>query len=205
MDGRVTLSTTGTLAESITSQWFEDLKTSPAGHHYAASELDGLRVTGNGNDAQPANLVITFAGLSAGTYTMDILSGFYGKDGLGGNMTFALSGSGTDVTGVSWNSSLCNNNANGIWTDGPAASGGILTSGSVFQNNTLVNRGVFGLAEGIVVEEGGTLVLTVSCNSGYYPSNVINNITLTNNVPESASASLGVLALGSLLMRRKRS
>ncbi|MEG0588224.1 MAG: PEP-CTERM sorting domain-containing protein, partial [Akkermansia sp.] len=153
-------------------------------------------------------IVITFSGLSAGTYSMEVLSGLYGGNWIGGNLKFAFSGEGTDTSKTDWSSSIVNKGDNGVWhTSATATDSSSLTCPTLRGQGGKQDQGALVNASDIIVSENGTLTLTISSDSGAYPINVINNIILTKNdqsVPEASTATLSLLALAGLMLRRRR-
>ncbi|MEG2236436.1 MAG: hypothetical protein RRY13_02115 [Akkermansia sp.] len=204
--GTVTLNTSG-LRDLDVSGWWEDLHGTPDGHPYADTEKDGLAIVRAGNGTTTP-IVITFSGLSAGTYSMEVLSGLYGGNWIGGNLKFAFSGEGTDTSNTDWSSSIVNKGDNGVWhTSATATDSSSLTCPTLRGQGGENDQGALVNASDIIVSENGTLTLTISSDSGAYPINVINNIILTKNdqsVPEASTATLSLLALAGLMLRRRR-
>ncbi|MEG1257659.1 MAG: hypothetical protein RSD12_01350 [Akkermansia sp.] len=204
--GTVTLKTSG-LRDLDEANWWDILKGTPAGHPYADTEKDGLAIAYPGSGTTTP-IVITFSGLSAGTYSMEVLSGFYGGNWIGGNLKFAFSGEGTDTSTTDWSSSIVNKGDNGVWhTSATATDSSSLTCPTLNLQNGENDQGALVNASDIIVSENGTLTLTISSDSGAFPINVINNIILTKNdqsVPEASTATLSLLALAGLMLRRRR-
>ncbi|MEG0024638.1 MAG: PEP-CTERM sorting domain-containing protein, partial [Akkermansia sp.] len=189
------------------------------GDNYASSEVDGLTFLGNitddKNKLKVPDLVITFTGLAAGTYSMEILSGWNGPNPMHEGLSFTLGG---DITtsGTSWASKEANDVPAGTWTEKATQTGSTLhtglTAGVVADPDNPEtkhnNKGVVANASDIIVGEGGTLTLTISGKTddgkNLY-SNCINNIKLTSKaIPEPTTATLSLLGFATLLLRRKR-
>ncbi|MEG2327799.1 MAG: hypothetical protein RSB48_05840 [Akkermansia sp.] len=191
------------------TEWWDPIKTTPSGHSYADSEKDGIATLNGANNFAP-DLIITFTGLEAGNYSMEVLSGFFSKNCIGSNLTFTFSGAGLDTTGTNWTSSVINNSDSGWQASSTAAGVSSLTTGTVYPtSSTSKDQGALVNANNIVVGSSGTLILTITsaAHDVNPPVNMINNIILTKtdkSVPEASTATLSLLALAGLMLRRRR-
>ncbi|MEG1739880.1 MAG: PEP-CTERM sorting domain-containing protein [Akkermansia sp.] len=191
------------------------------GNDYESTELDGLRVSGKyGDKTKPfqkvPDLVITFANLAAGTYSMEILSGWNGPNPMHPGLSFTLGGEGITTTDTSWASKEANSVQTGSWTEKATQTGSTLNTGLTIggiseKEDAGKNKGVVANASNIIVKEGATLTLTISgtveTDEKYMYSNKINNIKLTSNnsaIPEPTTATLSLLGFATLILRRKR-
>ncbi|MEG2970703.1 MAG: hypothetical protein RR808_04415 [Akkermansia sp.] len=227
MSGKVSLSSSTTLIKgagagrnvkeinstgwngSSNTGWWDPIKTTPSGHSYADSEKDGI-ATANGANGIAPDLIITFTGLEAGNYSMEVLSGFFSENYIASNLTFTFSGAGLDTTGTDWTSSVINNSDSGWQASNTATGTSSLTTGTVYPTSpTPKDQGALVNADNIVVGSNGTLILTITSDAhgGNTPVNMINNIILTKtdkSVPEASTATLSLLALAGLMLRRRR-
>ncbi|MEG0334137.1 MAG: PEP-CTERM sorting domain-containing protein [Akkermansia sp.] len=187
------------------------------GNDYESTELDGLRVSGKyGDQTKPfqkvPDLVITFANLAAGTYSMEILSGWNGINLMNAGLSFTLGGVGITTTNTSWEAQVANDVQPGLWESITSQTGNTLNTGlnagSSAETDAGKNRGVVANASDIIVQEGATLTLTISGDkTTTWDSNCINNIKLTSNntsIPEPATVTLSLLGFATLILRRKR-
>ncbi|MEG1507333.1 MAG: PEP-CTERM sorting domain-containing protein [Akkermansia sp.] len=227
MQGTVRLSVAGWTGNggvsSSAGSWCAPLEGSVpsfTGDNYASTELDGLTFLGDKNNKLVVpDLVITFTGLAAGTYSMEILSGWNGPNPMHPGLSFTLGGEGITTSGTSWASKEANDVQAGTWTSmTKLKKGATLTTElgvGVVADPKLPetehnNKGVVANASDIIVGEGGTLTLTISGkkdDGSYNYSNCINNIKLTSNnpaIPEPTTATLSLLGFATLLLRRKR-
>lgn len=130
------------------------------------------------------NFTMSLNNLSAGTYTLTILVGRGNNYGTGNTSSFSIGGAG--ISNIS--ASL------GDYSTGSGATlNGSTVTGNTHTGNWMLVTYTFNVAE------GGTQ-LNIQSQGG---TGNINALALTS-VPEPASASLGLLGLGALLMRRKR-
>lgn len=214
MQGKVQLQISKGELKNLTSdkEWYDFVPNTIPGHSYTDSELDGLFTVGDGSSTTPAaDIVITFSGLSAGTYSMDILSAFAGKNHIGPNLTFTLTGSTGSLTNTAW-SGLYNSSANknNEWESKTETGNGIsfpTYCPNKNESSTYCTQGAVANASNILVDENGTLTLTISSEKGWSPHNIINNIKLTNTsqpIPETSTATLSLLGLVGLALRRHR-
>ena len=121
------------------------------------------------------SFTVTFSGLAAGEYTLSLFGGFTGKDVFAGQ---------TWTTGDS----------SGVLAPGNAADG----------SNPSANKGLYSTVEHIVVGEDGTLTLTIQGDgSSNFGRTALNYLSLTQ-VPEPATATLSLLGLAALCLRRRR-
>ncbi|MEG0143368.1 MAG: PEP-CTERM sorting domain-containing protein, partial [Akkermansia sp.] len=158
------------------------------------------------------DLVITFANLAAGTYSMEILSGWNGINLMNAGLSFTLGGVGITTTNTSWEAQVANDVQPGLWESITSQTGNTLNTGlnagSSAETDAGKNRGVVANASDIIVQEGATLTLTISGDkTTTWDSNCINNIKLTSNntsIPEPATVTLSLLGFATLILRRKR-
>ena len=141
---------------------------------------------------------LTFSNLAAGTYTFSAFGGFYGKDAFSA-ITVTLS----DVLTADWSYQACET---GTWTTNYT----ITDANSVTLNSSVAggpdatscNHGYYFTAEGITVEEGASLSVTIA-GAGGYARTPLNYVSL-QMVPEPTTATLSLLALAGLAARRRR-
>ena len=161
---------------------------------------DGFTTQTN-SEAGGGKHILTFSGLTAGTYTLTAFGGYYGKEGMSG-ITVGLGG---DIT-ANWNSMTYGTDSWGTSTSTTSASS-ITLSGNTTSTST-INRGYYFSADQIVVGEDGILELTIhgtdtgANNNGKYRT-PLNYISLSL-VPEPTTATLSRLALAGLAARRRR-
>ncbi|MEG0723606.1 MAG: hypothetical protein RR419_05240, partial [Akkermansia sp.] len=172
--------------------------------NYDSSELDGLSFGGGNDDKgiyqKVPDLVITFANLAAGTYSMEILSGWSGTNPMHAGLSFTLGGVGITTDNTSWEAKQANNVILGSWTPmSNLPKGGTLktelVAGTSTTSDPLKNKGVVANASDIIVQEGATLTLTISGNDNTtnWDKNCINNIKLTSKaIPEPTTATLSL-------------
>lgn len=137
----------------------------------------------NGNSAN-GNFTMSLNNLSAGTYTLTMLVGRGNNYGTGNTSSFSIDGSG--ISNIS--ASLDNYS-----TGSGATLNGATATGNTHTGDWMVVTYTFDVAA-----DGTQLNIQSQGGSGS-----INSLALTS-VPEPATASLGLLGLGALLMRRKR-
>lgn len=145
------------------------------------------------DSAGTAGVTLSFTGLQAGTYSLSVFGGFFGKDRMS-NVSVTLS-TVADLTVQSTNTT------DGAWGEKTE----IQANTYQFDNsgNASVNHGYALTADNIVVGDDGLLTLTVKGTSGNFGRTPLNYVSLTM-VPEPATASLSLLALGALALRRRR-
>ncbi len=151
---------------------------------------DGLTMQDAGGTA---GVTLSFTGLQAGTYSLSVFGGFYGRDTMS-NVSVTLSTI-ADLTVQSTNTT------DGAWsasTESRATTYQFNNSG-----NSSINHGYALTADNIVVGDDGLLTLTVRGTSGNFGRTPLNYVSLTM-IPEPTSASLSLLALGALALRRRR-
>lgn len=161
---------------------------------------DGLltqTTTGSGS------FTVTFTGLAAGEYSLAIFGGFTGKDVFAGQ-TWTIGGA--DASNATW--SNFGTDASGEWNQLSMTTGdssGVLTPGNAGNSsNSSANKGLYSTVEHITVGEDGTLTLTIQGDgSSNYGRTALNYLSLTQ-VPEPATATLSLLGLASLCLRRRR-
>lgn len=147
---------------------------------------------------------VTFTGLAAGEYSLSIFGGFTGKD-VFAPQTWSIGGA--DVSGATWSS--FSTDSNGTWTQLPEANGassGTLAPGNASNgSDPNANKGLYSTVDHIVVGEDGTLTLTLQGNgsAGSFGRTALNYLALTQ-VPEPATATLSLLGLAALCLRRRR-
>lgn len=161
---------------------------------------DGLLTqTANGTEF----FTLTFTGLAAGEYSLSLFGGFTGKD-LFSAQTWSISGA--NASNATWSS--FGTDAHGNWTGMATATGGnsgVLKPGNASDNvDTSANKGLYSTVDHIVVGEDGTLTLKLQGDGTVgYGRTALNYVALTQ-VPEPATATLGLLGLASLCLRRRR-
>jgi len=140
---------------------------------------------------------LTFSNLAAGTYTLSAFGAYYGKDAFSA-ITVSL---GDELT-ANWSFQACET---GTWsTDNTATSTSTVNLNSYVeggQNATPYNHGYYFTADGITVEEGASLSVTIA-GTGSYGRTPLNYVSLM--VPEPTTATLSLLALAGLAARRRR-
>ena len=137
----------------------------------------------NGNSAN-GNFTMSLNNLSAGTYTLTMLVGRGNNYGAGNTSSFSLDG-----TGIS--------NISASLDDYSTGSGATL-NGATVTGNTHTGDWMVVTYTFDVAADGTQLNIQSQGGSGS-----INALALAS-VPEPATASLGLLGLGALLMRRRR-
>lgn len=161
---------------------------------------DGLltqTTTGSGS------FTLTFTGLAAGEYSLSLFGGFTGKDAFAAQ-TWTIGGA--DASNATW--SNFGTDAGGAWNQLSTTTGdssGTLAPGNAADgSNASANKGLYSTVDHIVVGADGTLTLTIQGDgSSSYGRTALNYLSLTQ-VPEPATAALGVLGLGALCLRRRR-
>ena len=138
---------------------------------------------------------LTFSNLAAGTYTLSAFGAYYGKDAFSA-ITVSL---GDELT-ANWSFQACET---GTWsTDNTATSTSTVNLNSyVDAGDTPYNHGYYFTADGITVEEGASLSVTIA-GKGSYGRTPLNYVSLM--VPEPTTATLSLLALAGLAARRRR-
>ena len=134
---------------------------------------------------------LTFSNLAAGTYTLSAFGGYNGKDRMA-NMSITL-GNGLSAN---WSYQGC---LNGTWSESATATGSSITM--ITLGNEQTNHGYYFTADGITVEEGASLSVTIA-GTGGYARTPLNYVSLM--VPEPTTATLSLLALAGLAARRRR-
>ena len=161
---------------------------------------DGLltqTATGSGS------FTVTFSGLAAGEYTLSLFGGFTGKDVFAGQ-TWTIGGA--DASNATWTN--FGTNASGDWNELSTTTGdssGVLAPGNAADgSNPSAIKGLYSTVEHIVVGEDGTLTLTIQGDgSSNFGRTALNYLSLTQ-VPEPATATLSLLGLAALCLRRRR-
>jgi len=146
---------------------------------------------------------VTFTGLSAGQYALSIFGGFTGKDFFAGQ-TWTIGDA--DASNAEWTN--FGTDSSGNWTELSSVTGdnsGTLTPANASNNSsTAANKGLYSTVENIVVGEDGRLTLTVQGNGAKgYALTALNYLSLTQ-VPEPATATLSLLGLAGMFLRRRR-
>ena len=141
---------------------------------------------------------LTFSNLAAGTYTLSAFGAFYGKDAFSA-ITVSLG----DGLTANWSFQACET---GTWSTNSTAisKNTVALNSSVAggQNATPYNHGYYFTADGITVEEGADLSVTIAGTAGYGRT-PLNYVSL-QMVPEPTTATLSLLALAGLAARRRR-
>lgn len=140
-----------------------------------------------------AGVTLSFTGLQAGTYSLSVFGGFFGKDTMS-NVSVTLS-TVADLTVQSTNTT------DGAWSEKTE----IQANTYQFNNsgNASINHGYALTADNIVVGDDGTLTLIVKGTSGNFGRTPLNYVSLAM-IPEPTTASLSLLSLGALALRRRR-
>ncbi|MDO5490761.1 MAG: PEP-CTERM sorting domain-containing protein [Bacteroidaceae bacterium] len=187
-----------TLTPSEESDWKNPFRAKlPTG--VTGNVADGLTTQTN-SEAGGGKHILTFSGLTAGTYTLTAFGGYYGKEGMS-DITVGLGG---DIT-ANWNSMTYGSDSWGASASTSSASS-ITLSGNT--STSTINRGYYFSADQIVVGEDGILELTIhgtntgANNNGKYRT-PLNYVSLSL-VPEPTTATLSLLALAGLAARRRR-
>ena len=156
-------------------------------------------ITGNLYDAlttqaasNAGSHTLTFTGLAAGTYSLVGFGAYYGNDDMS-PISISLGGLTAD-----WSGQSC---AASTWTNIASVedSSSIAIEGDATQN---ANHGYYFSANNIVVGDEGSITLTISGSDGWERT-PLNYISL-QAVPEPATASLSLLGLAALMIRRRR-
>ena len=134
---------------------------------------------------------LTFSNLAAGTYTLSAFGGYNGKDRMA-NMSITLGGG----LSANWSYQGC---LDGAWSESATATGSSITMNT--QGNAQTDHGYYFTADGITVEEGASLTVTIT-GTGDYARTPLNYVSLM--VPEPTTATLSLLALAGLAARRRR-
>jgi len=154
---------------------------------------DGITTQG----ANGSSHTLTFSNLAAGTYKLSAFGAYNGKDPFS-DITVSL---GDELT-ANWSFQACET---GTWsTDNTATSTSTVNLNSYVeggQNATPYNHGYYFTADGITVEEGASLSVTIA-GTGSYGRTPLNYVSLM--VPEPTTATLSLLALAGLAARRRR-
>lgn len=137
----------------------------------------------NGNSAN-GNFTMSLNNLSAGTYTLTMLVGRGNNYGTGNTSSFSIDGTG--ISNISAN-------LDDYSTGSGATLNGAAVTGNTHTGDWMVVTYTFDVAA-----DGTQLNIQSQGGSGS-----INSLALTS-VPEPAAASLGLLGVGALLMRRRR-
>lgn len=137
----------------------------------------------NGSSAN-ANFTMSMNNLSAGTYTLTMLVGRGNSYGTGNTSSFSIAGSGISNISAS--------------LDDYSVGSGATLNGATVTGNTYSGDWMLVTYTFDVDADGSRLNIQSRGGSGN-----INALALTS-VPEPATASLGLLGLGALLMRRRR-
>ena len=137
----------------------------------------------NGNSAN-GNFTMSLNNLSAGTYTLTMLVGRGNNYGTGNTSSFSIDGTG--ISNISAN------------LDDYSTGSGATLNGAAVTGNTHTGDWMVVTVTFDVAADGTQLNIQSQGGSGS-----INSLALTS-VPEPAAASLGLLGVGALLMRRRR-
>lgn len=181
-----------TLTTGEENGWKNHLTSMPDG--WESSFADGLTSQWDGDSGNTH--VLTLTNLAAGYYDFSILGGYNGKDNLTSSITLSISGNKVDTTNASW-SSYDIAGETSYSTQNVATYTTTLTNGSTNEGYTYDVSQIF-------VEEGGTLTLTLTGDSTNGRRTPLNGIKVTYSIPEPTTATLSLLALAGLAVRRRR-
>lgn len=138
----------------------------------------------NTSDSANGNFTMSLNNLSAGTYTLTMLVGRGNNYGAGNTSSFTIDGAG--ISNIS------------AGLDDYSTGSGATLNGTTVTGNTHTGDWMVVTYTFDVAADGTQLNIQSRGGSGS-----INSLALTS-VPEPATASLGLLGLGALLMRRRR-
>lgn len=138
----------------------------------------------NTGDSANGNFTMSLNNLSAGTYTLTMLVGRGNNYGTGNTSSFTIDGAG--ISNIS------------AGLDDYSTGSGATLNGTTVTGNTHTGDWMVVTYTFDVAADGTQLNIQSRGGSGS-----INSLALTS-VPEPATASLGLLGLGALLMRRRR-
>lgn len=152
--------------------------------------LDTSAVSGSVNAS--GGVSITFSGLKAGTYTLQVL-GARGNAAYTGEVTYGISGEGASVSSASV---LASSNTEGV--SAPVLHDDMTVSATTHRTGNTDNQADnWALMEyTFTVGDNGTFTVNAAGGGG--------NIAAMMLVPEPATASLGMLGAFGLLLRRRR-
>lgn len=189
---------TGNFANSATlttaeeNGWKNHLTSMPDG--WESSFADGLTSQWDGTSGNKH--VLTLTNLAAGYYNFSILGGYNGKDDLTSSITLSISGNKVDTTNATW---ISYDIAGGT----SYSTQNVATYTTTLTNGT-TNEGYTYDVSKIFVEEGGSLTLTLTGDTTIGSRTPLNGIKVTYSTPEPATATLSLLALAGLAVRRRR-
>ncbi len=158
--------------------------------------FDGLTTQTSNSTGQ---YVLSFSGLAAGTYSLTAFGGFYGNDGYQ-----AVTASLGDGKVADWNSQSLSGGST-TWSDSTLTSS-VNTISFAKDDTDNCNHGYYFDVQNIIVGEDGLLELTISgSGTTRLPLNYVALSAVSlDAVPEPATATLSLLALAGLAMRRRR-
>ncbi len=182
-----------TLTTDEENGWKNHLTAMPG--DWATTFADGLTSQWDGSSGNTHTLTLT--NLAAGYYDFSILGGYYGKDNLTNSITLALVGTDIDLSQTTWSAYDIAGDSN-YTTTGVETYTATLTNGSA-------NEGYTYDVSNVYVEEGATLTLTLTGDTNAGHRTPLNGLKMTYTaVPEPATASLSLLGLAALMIRRRR-
>ena len=174
---------------------------------------DGLLTqTSNGSGF----FTVTFSGLKAGVYSLSIFGGYTGKDAFS-FQTWAIEDA--DASEANWEKFLTN--VDGSWYKDASVKGSEIKNFHSFNDNAdgeksyqnnagqvvvkSMNKGLYATVQNIKVGSDGKLTFKMKGEStSSYGQTALNYLSLTQQVPEPATAALSLLGAAALFLRRRR-
>ncbi len=139
---------------------------------------------------------LTLTNLAAGYYDFSILGGFHGVDNVTSSITLTISGTNFDTSNTTWGSY-------DIAGARSYSAQSVDTYTTTLTNDTADEGYTYDVSK-IFVEDGGSLILTLTGDTEAGNRTPLNGIKVTYTVPEPATATLSLLALCGLAARRRR-
>ena len=180
--------------------WKNPLDTIPSGWGDTFSDaLTSQKSSGeDGKDGDTYKL--TFTGLAAGYYNLNVLGGFYGKDAIASSISLTLDGA--NFADTTWT-------ADDLGSSNTASATDVATLSLVMTNGS-GDKGYLFDVTNVLVKKGDTLTITISGNTGANAQRTpLNGLKLSfvSAIPEPSTfgllAGLGALALVGTRRRRK--